>query len=324
MRILIISGFLGAGKTTFIKAMTARTGRDFVVFENEYAQADVDKVILSQESNLDIWELTENCICCSGKQDFASSILTIANTFDPEYLLVEPTGAAKLSAIQQNIKGIEYERITLLKPVLIVDGMGMERQIKEYPDIYIDQLKTAEQIVLSKMEQADDTQWLYVKRLIETYNPRAEVLDVPYSEQPKAWWEGLLSMECDDSKVPLHTVEEEVDLESMTLKQVSLPSPTHLISLLEMVCFGVFGKIIRAKGYIACGREWLQFEVVDRTYSITGIERQMQAQTVFIGKELYRSGLREVLGPIYQERRNHPKIQARHVAKRNLAPIKMQ
>ena len=78
MKILIISGLLGAGKTTFIKELVKRRECNFVVLENEYGDQDIDGDLLRDET--EIWELTEGCICCSMRSDFASSILTIANT----------------------------------------------------------------------------------------------------------------------------------------------------------------------------------------------------------------------------------------------------
>ena len=103
MKILIVSGFLGAGKTTLIKEMANKTKRDFVIMENEYGDVDIDSNMLKDEG-MNIWELTEGCVCCSMKQDFATSILTIANSLDPEFLIVEPTGVAKLGNIINNIK----------------------------------------------------------------------------------------------------------------------------------------------------------------------------------------------------------------------------
>ena len=97
MKILIVSGFLGAGKTTFIKEMSRKLDRDFVVMENEYGETNMDETFLQDNEKLNIWEMTEGCICCTMKADFASSILTIANTLDPEYLIVEPTGVGMLS-----------------------------------------------------------------------------------------------------------------------------------------------------------------------------------------------------------------------------------
>lgn len=105
MNILIVSGFLGAGKTTFIKELSRRTKKEFAILENEYANSGVDGDILkNSDKTVNIWELIDGCICCSAKGDFAQSILTIANTIDPDYLVVEPTGVAKLSSIIENIK----------------------------------------------------------------------------------------------------------------------------------------------------------------------------------------------------------------------------
>ena len=117
MKILVVSGFLGAGKTTFIRTLAERTKKDFAVMENEYGAVNVDGDFLEQTKDLNIWELTEGCICCSMQNDFATSIQTIANTVDPEYLIVEPTGVGMLSKIIENIQKIEYERITLLEPL---------------------------------------------------------------------------------------------------------------------------------------------------------------------------------------------------------------
>ena len=115
MKILIISGFLGAGKTTFIKEMSRKIQRDFVVMENEYGETNMDSAFLKGQEILNIWELTEGCICCSTKSDFASSILTIATTLDPEYLIVEPTGVGVLSNVIRNIQPVSYTHLDVYK-----------------------------------------------------------------------------------------------------------------------------------------------------------------------------------------------------------------
>ena len=105
MKILLVSGFLGAGKTTFIKEMAKNINLEFVVLENEYADIGVDGDFLD-EKNLNIWEMSEGCICCSMKGDFKSSIKRIYSEINPEYLIIEPTGVGMLSSIIENFKQI--------------------------------------------------------------------------------------------------------------------------------------------------------------------------------------------------------------------------
>ena len=195
MKILIVSGFLGAGKTTFIKEMAKKTKRDFVIMENEYGDVDIDSNVLKDEG-MNIWELTEGCVCCTMKKDFASSILTIANSLDPEYLIVEPTGVAKLSNIIKNIKQIEYDRITLLKPITIIDGNAFDSFISSYDDIYIDQLINTSKIIISKMESKDkeDNEELVkrIKNILKKNDRDIDIISEHYSNKDKDFWEGIL------------------------------------------------------------------------------------------------------------------------------------
>lgn len=253
MKILVVSGLLGAGKTTFIRTLAERTKKDFAVMENEYGAVNVDGDLLEQTKDLNIWELTEGCICCSMQKDFATSILTIANTVDPEYLIVEPTGVGMLSKIIENIQKIEYERITLLEPLTILDGTMYDRCMSEFSEICVSH----------------------------------------YTEQGDDWWDSLLTSYL-DKEIPMKE-ERELDLENLGLTEVSLQSEQELILFLQGVVAGVFGDICRAKGYLPVGNGWLRFDVTDRTYSVTGIDMMPEAKAVFIGRQLKRNWLREVL-----------------------------
>lgn len=308
MRILVVSGFLGAGKTTFIKELARRTREDFSVMENEYGQVGIDGQLLAEKEmpesgeedagKLNIWELTEGCICCSMKSDFASSILTIANTIDPEYLIVEPTGVGMLSNVMNNIRLIQYERISLLSPITILDGNSFERYCREFPDIYRDQIASAGCVLVSKMEGADRQTLEQLEQSIRQINPDAEIFTTHYSANPNSWWESLLSCPADPTQ-KLPGKAETPDLQNLGLTEVSLPSGNHLLLFLQGVVAGVFGDICRAKGYLPVGSgeqtAWLRFDVVDHNYSITGIEAMPDSRAVLIGKGLKKNWLREVL-----------------------------
>ncbi|UQF77991.1 MAG: GTP-binding protein [Lancefieldella parvula] len=302
MKILVVSGFLGAGKTTFIQELVRRTGRDFAIYENEYGQADIDARRLRQDSDLKVWESTENCICCSGKQDFATSVLTISNTIDPEYLIVEPTGVAKLQSILDNVNQVAWERISLLAPVTVVDAVSWQNQRTDFPEIFDNQLSAAASVVISKLAPGSEDAAEPIKQLAAEINPQAEVIaESSYADIPDEWWNSLLTRALDGSvlKDSASEKDEGPDLETMALTHAELPSPTHLIWLLDAASAGVFGKLARAKGTLPCGNQWVKFDLVERAWAITGDEPQEESRCVFIGRDLLRHGLREAFVPAF-------------------------
>ena len=302
MKILVVSGFLGAGKTTFIQELVRRTGRDFAIYENEYGQADIDARRLRQDSDLKVWESTENCICCSGKQDFATSVLTISNTIDPEYLIVEPTGVAKLQSILDNVNQVAWERISLLAPVTVVDAVSWQNQRTDFSEIFDNQLSAAASIVVSKLAPGSEDAAEPIKQLAAEMNPQAEVIaESSYADIPDEWWNSLLTRALDGSvlKDSASEKDEGPDLETMALTHAELPSPTHLIWLLDAASAGVFGKLARAKGTLPCGNQWVKFDLVERAWAITGDEPQEESRCVFIGRDLLRHGLREAFVPAF-------------------------
>lgn len=294
MKVLVISGFLGAGKTTFLKELARRTHRDFAVMENEYGEVSVDGDVLREDAEkLNIWELTEGCICCTRKSDFAASVLTIAGTVDPQYLIVEPTGVGMLSKVLESIQKIRYEKIQILSPVTILDGHSFDRYRREFPEILTDQIRHAGTVVLSKMEGADDEDRAKLSDKIRKINPSAQLCLRPYPEQGDDFFLSLLNR--DLSGKPVSGEASREDLQNLSLTDVSLASPDRLLLFLNGVVSGVFGNIVRAKGCLKAGDNWLRFDTADRTYSLTGSAPQDESKAVFIGTDLGRSRIREVL-----------------------------
>ncbi|MDD2214768.1 MAG: GTP-binding protein, partial [Oscillospiraceae bacterium] len=190
MDILLISGFLGAGKTTFIRRLSQACGREFVILENEYGPLSVDgprldtaaevaaapaqpvepkhspakaasgtAIPLQQRAQAAlpqarrIWELTEGCICCSMSLSFAHSVLTIANALNPDYLIVEPSGVAYPGRILAELQKICYgQQIRLLAPVTILDARLVSRQLTAYPELTQNLLANCGWLLLSHSE----------------------------------------------------------------------------------------------------------------------------------------------------------------------------
>lgn len=155
MKILIVSGFLGAGKTTFIRHLTDTLPQvDFAIFENEIGGTDLDaKVLRDGDRSLNVYEMTENCVCCTGKADFLTNLMTILSALDPEVLIVEPTGAARLSALMGAIEGLQYDALELLPPLTLVDAGTFFREKDDFSELRLDQIRHGSVLVLSKSEQ---------------------------------------------------------------------------------------------------------------------------------------------------------------------------
>lgn len=301
MKILIVSGFLGAGKTTFIKALAKHTGKEFAILENEYGAAGIDKDRLETElasGTVNIWEMTEGCICCSAKGDFALSVLSIANAVDPEYLVIEPTGVGKLGNIVENLKQIEYDRITLLAPVTVVDIHSYRRYLQEYPELYQDQIAEAGTILVSKTEQASAEEKQQIFSALRAINPTAEIVTDHYSLLPPDQWLHLLEKGRDGSLHHSPSSEASADSEqlpdSFTLKHVHMRSPESLFLFLEDLIRGHFGNIFRAKGQLPAGNTWLQFDVADSRYCVISCEPAADSEVVFIGTDIHRQPIRRL------------------------------
>ncbi len=297
MKILVISGFLGAGKTTFIKALAKHTGKDFAILENEYGSVGVDGDTLKDSMDagkVNIWEMAEGCICCSMKGDFTASVLTIANTVDSEYLVIEPTGVGMLSNIIQSLQEIEYERISLLAPVTIVDGHSYERYRREYPELYRDQIVSARTIVVSKMEQADAEEREALGKKLSEWNPDGLVVTEHYGFMDPDWWNGLLELSYDGQVLENTGADTEDMPDTFSLNSVSLESPERLILLMEQIVYGQFGDIFRAKGHLRAGGRMFRFDVADGQYSVVDIDTDQEGKAVFIGNGISRQKLRRV------------------------------
>ena len=311
MKVLIISGFLGAGKTTFIKELVNRTKRDIAIYENEYAAEGMDKKILETgitNGDLSIFETSSGCICCSEKGDFKASVLTIANSVDPEILIVEPTGVGKLTNVIQNVSEIEYERISLLKPVTIVDAGSIDRYLSEYDELYRDQIEKAAVIIVSKQEHLNSAEKARIEEKLRAVNPDADIFTEHYSSMDTDWFNSLFSKPYHNDTENVSEKEAVLSIaapaplpESFSLSGVTCPSIGYLVCFLEDLIRGEFGRIIRAKGHISVSGELMHFEMSDRNYFIEGIENPegsgeaKEMSAVFIGHDIKRQGIRRKL-----------------------------
>jgi G3E family GTPase len=300
MNILIVSGFLGAGKTTFIKELIRRTGTNPVILENEYGDNSIDAKELQAENagqnKLEVLEFMEGCVCCTMKDSFVNSVFTVYSSLSPEYLIIEPTGVGRLSNIINNLQPLLHGDVTLLKPVVIVAPVSYRQNMREWEDLYKDQITTAKTVVFSKGENEAPEVLNATEEAIRAINPDAEIIKNHYSGQDDEWWRSVMALPAGD--IDIGTLEVETDdFAQVTLTNAELQNPVELILLLEDCLRGEFGHIARAKGTIPVGDETLRFDLADGLYSVSGAASS-ENQCVFIGRELDRIGICRRLGAL--------------------------
>lgn len=295
MKVLIVSGFLGAGKTTFIKELIKKTGERPVILENEYGDNDLDKRDLAGSAGeLKILEFMEGCVCCTKKDTFLNSVLAISSSLDPEYLIVEPTGVGKLGNILENVQAVTYERIELLPPVVVLCPQSFYEYVNDYPEIYKNQIENAGIVVFSKQENADPGFLSLIEKEIRKIRPDVRIQMDHYSNMDGEWFMNLLNgKNADEARVKAVSVVGDVPLDEISLRGMTFSSPGNLVSFLQSILFGKFGNIVRAKGVVRAGEEVLRFDLADSTYAIKEEESDFAViQAVFIGRELKGDELR--------------------------------
>lgn len=310
MKVLVISGFLGAGKTSFIKSLVKATGKEFVVLENEFAEENVDGKILEQineNEQMKIWELTEGCICCSLNLDFTFSVLTIANTLNPEYLIIEPSGVAQPSAIMEALGKLTYDKISILAPITIVDAKNYMAHKRDFANYFEDQVLTAGTIVPSKCENMDPSE---IEAIRESLDLADDVAFMPnhYRDWDEETWLTLLNKEfTGDDIVAIGTrftqkniqKEADTDLTTYALSVGNIINVDILYDFMEDLLHKEFGDIIRVKGFVKIGDEVVLLELVEDEFSIIGLGKESELNAasneeqevsldklVFIGKDL--------------------------------------
>ncbi len=293
MKILIVSGFLGAGKTTFIKEMIRRSGVRPVIMENEYGENNLDARELGQnapsKNEPKILEFMEGCVCCTMKDSFVNSVMTIFSGLNPEYLVIEPSGVGSLGNILENLKPLLHGNIETLKPVVVLTPRAFDANLSEWTDLYKDQIANAGIVVFSKCENEDPTIIEKVASDIRKINPGAQIATQHYSLQPDEWWSSLFAITADGQTNSVVSGAED-RFEQLSLHSACLERPAQLILLLEDCLRGELGHIVRAKGVLPVGGEMFRFDLADRQYVITGAADD-ETQCVFIGEKLDREAL---------------------------------
>ena len=182
LKIDIISGFLGAGKTTFIRRLLDTHLKDekVVLIENEYGEVSVDTDILG-DTKIEIKELSQGCICCSLVGDFSKALAEIINKYNPTRVLVEPSGVGKLSDIIKAVSDAGLQD-AINSLVCMVDAKKAKMYDKNFGEFFIDQIKNAQTVILSRTDVAKEETVALAAEIVRKHNPNCVLVTTPIND----------------------------------------------------------------------------------------------------------------------------------------------
>ena len=180
-KIDIISGFLGAGKTTLIKKLLKDAFKDeqVVLIENEFGEIGIDGGFL-KEAGIQIREMNSGCICCSLVGDFGASLKEVISKYHPDRILIEPSGVGKLSDVIKAVQGVEKETgLVLNSYTTVVDAKKCKMYMRNFGEFFNNQVEYAGAIIMSRTDIVDEAKAQAAMELLREINPKAAIITTP-------------------------------------------------------------------------------------------------------------------------------------------------
>ena len=331
----IISGFLGAGKTTLIKKLLkeAYQGEKLVLIENEFGEISIDGGFL-KESGVQISEMSSGCICCSLVGDFGKALKDVEKQFHPDRILIEPSGVGKLSdvilAVQNTVK--DEPDMQLGSFVTVADASKVKVYMKNFGEFYNNQIESAGAIILSRTQKVSAEKLTAAVALLREHNKDAAILTTPWDEldgktilaamEKVSLADELMEKiraeheadehehhhhhhdhdhdhECDDPECSCHHHHHHADevFTSWGEETVHTFTEEDIRRALTALDTGDYGAILRAKGIVPTvdGR-WLHFDYVPEEHEVRFGTADYTGRLCVIGSNLKEDGLKQLVG----------------------------
>lgn len=305
MEIQIVSGFLGAGKTTFLNQYLPVLQGRTVVIENEFGDVGLDGDLIY--GDLPVKELFAGCICCSLALDFRKGIKEIWEQFHPDRIVIEPSGVGRLSDIVKacgRAKEKEGIDLRITKLIAVVDLSLFEDYIDGFGAFYLDQIQHARLVLLSNLEQLSQEEKLRQIARIREVNPDALVYEGDFRQMDEDALMSLLAMTADHEEDPeeiaIETVPADKVFSSIAVRDPGRWTQNRLEECLEKLKSGTYGRVLRIKGIVEAKEGGkMHVEVTPASTKIELLDEESAPETkckiIVIGCGLMEDPIRECL-----------------------------
>jgi G3E family GTPase len=306
----IISGFLGAGKTTFIKRLLdvcQQRNERIVLIENEFGTIGIDGELVRRDG-LEVFEITKGCICCSMKEDFAVTLSTILDRIRPDRILFEPSGIFVFDEIRDMLKSPAFSsRCRVESMITIVDCIHFLKQQHKYGPFFQNQISHADAVVLSKVQLTSEKVVLQVAGELVRINDHAEILMENWDFLSDVTLAALMDRKHEEASPEMHdkgcshhcsnpehshasTAHQHFDTTGFATYRIF--TEQELESLLDNLVHQ--GEILRAKGLLCSKDSGLEFSYVNGSYTILHTASRPAGIISFIGQRLPRRELHQL------------------------------
>lgn len=320
----IISGFLGAGKTTFIKLLIENVfaGEKLVLIENEFGEIGIDGGFL-KDAGIKITEMNSGCICCTLVGDFSKALRKVIEEYHPDRVLIEPSGVGKLSDVSKAIEHVKKEAdIEIEGRITIVDGKKAKLYLKNFGEFFKDQVAYANTIVVSRTQMMEDHSIEECVKMLREENKEASIISTSWDKLSKEAIEHALSPNTqlegifEEEKCPVcshehhhegacgcghehhhhhhhHADEIFTSWGQETAHKYTEEELDFLLKALSET--EGYGTILRAKGIVEMENgSWKQFDLVPQEYEVRESTADYTGRLCVIGTDLKEDELTEL------------------------------
>lgn len=293
MRVTIICGLLGSGKTTFLNNLLKKKGPDTVVLVNEFGDVGIDGQLLSS-SGRDVVELPSGCVCCTLKADLVTTINEIVRQYNPKEIIIEPSGIASPSGILE-IFGSEGLPAFKLSPVIgIIDATSFieDHQSDIYGHFFYDQITNSDILIINKCDLVTEEEPLRISAVLKGLNPAAIILVSVKGEAdlPEDVERGVFK--------PAHS---HLEFESFAWRRQGRISRENVTSLFHGIASGKFGRIIRSKGIFNLQDSCMRIDYASGIITEEPLSYEGPNRFIAIGTGLDKEGIEQFLIMLYSK-----------------------
>lgn len=299
IKVDVISGFLGSGKTTLVKKLLqVHQNEKVVLIENEFGDIGIDGELLEREG-FEVFEISSGCICCIMQKDFVAMLARIIEEFHPERIIIEPTGISILSEIIDILRKPEFASLLQINSlVTVVDSVNYLQQCDVFGEFFEDQITNASVLTLSKSQLVARETIDQIVTSLREFNQDGEIITKPWGSLGSSEFENLLDGQANlDLSDILHTDYKpcsENEFEALALKTSRTFSQEELERCLSLLSQPQYGQVLRGKGFLKSPQGFLDFSYTNGQFTVSNNKFNSSGKLCLIGKNLKEKEIKDL------------------------------